>query len=51
MISRGLPDCMTFSSSGIRSLTLPIFELTIRMYGSSSDASIRSMSVAKYAEM
>ncbi len=51
MISSGLPDCMTFSSSGSRSFTLLILELTIRMYGSSSDASIRSMSVAKYAEM
>jgi hypothetical protein len=51
MISSGLPDCMTFSRSGSRSLTEPILELTIRMYGSSSDASIRSMSVAKYAEM
>ena len=51
MISSGLPDCMTFSRSGSRSLTEPIFELAIRMYGSSSDASIRSMSVAKYAEM
>ncbi len=51
MISRGLPDCMTFSSSGRRSFTLLILELTIRMYGSSNDVSIRSMSVAKYAEM
>ncbi len=51
MISSGLPDCMTFSRSGSRSLTEPILELAIRMYGSSSDASIRSMSVAKYAEM
>ncbi len=42
---------MTFSSSGRRSFTLLIFEFTIRMYGSSRDDSMRSMSVAKYAEM
>ena len=31
MISSGLPDCMTFSSSGSRSFTAEILELTIRM--------------------
>ena len=31
MITSGLPDCMTFSSSGSRSLTAEILELTIRM--------------------
>ena len=51
MISSGLPDCMTFSSSGSRSLTLEILELTIRMYGSSRTASMRSVSVTKYGEM
>ena len=30
-MSSGLPDCMTFSSSGRRSLTLLIFELAMRM--------------------
>ena len=51
MISSGLPDCMTFSSSGSRSLTAEILELAMRMYGSSSTASMRSGSVTKYAEM
>ena len=32
MISSGLPDWMTFSSSGSRSLTVEILELTSRMY-------------------
>ena len=31
MISSGLPACMTFSSTGSRSLTLEIFWLAIRM--------------------
>ena len=39
MISSGLPDWMTFSSSGSRSLTVDTFELTSRMYGSSRTAS------------
>ena len=43
----GLPDCMTFSSTGRRSLTAEIFELTTRMYGSSSTVSMRSLSVTK----
>ena len=30
-ISTGLPACMTFSSTGSRSLTAEIFELAIRM--------------------
>ena len=30
MMTSGLPDCMTFSSSGSRSLTLLILELAIR---------------------
>ena len=51
MISSGLPDCMTCSSTGTSSLTLEILPETSRMYGSSSTASPRSMSVAKYAEM
>jgi hypothetical protein len=42
---------MTFSSTGSMSRTELIFELTSRMYGSSSDASIRSVSVTKYGEM
>ena len=45
MISSGLPDCMTFSRTGTRSLTLLILELTTRMYGSSRTASMRSASV------
>ena len=47
MIMSGLPDCMTFSRIGRRSLTAEIFELTIRMYGSSSTVSMRSLSVTK----
>ena len=50
MISSGLPDCMTFSSTGSRSCTEVIFEFTNRMYGSSSTASWRSGSVTKYGE-
>ena len=49
-ISSGLPDWMTCSSTGRRSLTAPIFELAMRMYGSSSTASIRSGSVIMYGE-
>ena len=51
MIASGLPVCMTFSSSGSRSLTLEILPFTTRMYGSSRTASIRSVSVTKYGEM
>ncbi len=51
MMASGLPDCMTFSSSGSRSFTAEIFELTIRTYGSSRTVSIRSGSVTKYGEM
>ena len=51
MITSGLPDCMTFSSTGSRSRTAEIFEPTSSTYGSSSDASIRSGSVTKYGEM
>jgi hypothetical protein len=47
MISSGLPDCMTFSSTGSRSLIDPILELTTSMYGSSRTASMRSASVTK----
>ena len=47
MITSGLPLCMTFSSTGTMSRTAVIFELTIRMYGSSSTASMRSGSVTK----
>jgi hypothetical protein len=50
MMARGLPDCMTFSSSGSRSLTELILPLTTRMYGSSSTVSMRSESVTKYAD-
>ncbi|CAB4989731.1 unannotated protein [freshwater metagenome] len=46
-MTSGLPDCMTFSSTGSMSRTEPILDDTSRMYGSSRDASIRSMSVAK----
>jgi hypothetical protein len=42
---------MTFSSTGSRSFTAEIFELTSRMYASSRTASIRSGSVTKYGEM
>ena len=31
MMTSGLPDCMTFSRTGSRSLTAEIFELAIRM--------------------
>ena len=51
IISSGLPPCMTFSSTGTRSRTLEIFELTSRTYGSSRTASMRSGSVTKYGEM
>ena len=51
MIARGLPDCMTFSSTGRRSFTAEIFDSTMRMYGSSRTVSIRSVSVTKYGEM
>ena len=51
MITSGLPVCMTFSSTGTRSRTAVIFDETSRTYGSSSDASIRSVSVTKYGEM
>ena len=51
MMASGLPDCMTFSSSGSRSLIAEILELTNRMYGSSRTASMRSASVTKYGEM
>ncbi|ERB54204.1 hypothetical protein N806_24070 [Rhodococcus sp. P27] len=39
MIRSGLPDWMTFSSRGSRSLTVEILELTSRMYASSRTAS------------
>ena len=51
MITSGLPDWLTFSSTGSMSLTAEIFEFAIRMYGSSITASIRSGSVTKYGEM
>jgi hypothetical protein len=51
MITSGLPDCMTFSSTGTRSRTELIFDDTSRMYGSSSAPSMRSVSVTKYGEM
>ena len=38
-ISSGLPDCMTFSSTGSRSCTDVILPLTNRMYGSLRTAS------------
>ncbi len=44
-ISSGLPDWMTCSSTGRRSLTAPIFWFATRMYGSSRTASMRSASV------
>ena len=47
MITSGLLAWTTLSSSGRRSLFAEIFELTIRMYGSSRTASIRSGSVTK----
>ena len=47
-ITRALPDCMTFSSTGSRSWTEAILPLTNRMYGSSRIASCRSGSVTKY---
>ena len=51
MITSGLPHCITCSSTGSRSRTEPIFWLAMRMYGSSSTASIRSWSVTMYGEM
>jgi len=51
MMASGLPVCMTFSSTGTRSLMLEILLFTTRMYGSSRTASIRSVSVTKYGEM
>ena len=51
MITSGRPPCMTFSSTGTRSRTEEIFELTSRMYASSRLASMRSVSVTKYGEM
>ena len=45
MITSGLPPCITCSSTGSMSRTEPIFWLAIRMYGSSSTASMRSWSV------
>ena len=50
MISSGLPVCMTFSSTGTRSWTALIFELTKRISGSSRTASWRSGSVTKYGD-
>ena len=51
MISSGLPDWMTCSSTGSMSRTEPIFWFAMRMYGSSSTASMRSWSVTMYGEM
>ncbi len=39
MMTSGLPDCMTFSSTGSTSWIEEIFELNSRMYGSSRTAS------------
>ena len=39
MITRGLPDCMTFSSTGSRSWTELILPLRNSRYGSASTAS------------
>ena len=49
-ISSGRPAWMTCSSTGRRSLTPPIFWFAIRMYGSSSTASMRSASVTMYGD-
>ena len=49
-ITSGLPAWMTCSRTGRRSLTAPIFWLAIRMYGSSSTASMRSASVIMYGD-
>ena len=51
MMTSGRPPCITFSSTGTRSRTDEIFDETRRMYGLSSDASMRSVSVTKYGEM
>src|SRR5882724_7857500 len=51
MMTSGLPDCTTLSSSGSMSLLAEILELTTRMYGSSRTASSRSGSVTKYGAM
>ena len=51
MITSGLPDCMTFSSTGRRSFTAEILPLCSRMYASSRTPSMRSVSVTKYGEM
>ena len=50
-ITSGLPPCITCSSIGSMSRTEPIFWFAIRMYGSSSTASMRSWSVIMYGEM
>ena len=46
-ITSGLPVCMTFSRIGSRSFRLDTLFSTIRRYGSSRTASIRSASVTK----
>ena len=49
-ITSGLPDCMTFSSTGRSSCTEPILPDAYRMYGSARTASWRSWSVTKYGD-
>src|SRR5664280_1434667 len=49
--SSGFPLWTTFSSTGSRSRSEETLEFTMRMYGSSRTASIRSASVTKYGEM
>ena len=51
MMTNGRPLCITFSSTGNMSRTFVILLDTKRMYASSSDASMRSVSVTKYGEI
>ncbi|CAB4604968.1 unannotated protein [freshwater metagenome] len=51
IITSGRPPCITFSRIGNMSRTAVILFATSKMYGLSSDASMRSVSVAKYGEM
>jgi len=50
-INNGLPEFITFSSNGSKSLTAVIFEFTIKIYGFSRTASCLSASVTKYGDM
>ncbi len=49
-ITSGRPVCMIFSSTGTRSRIVEIFDDTNSRYGSSNDASMRSVSVTMYGD-